>query len=260
VPDATLRAVEARVQPRQMVDMFRAGGAAGLEGVNGAITLEANGRVRGLSDWIVFADGKGPADLRRTLGELPEAARMAAENPGSIINIGGDQRAPRRAGDPTAPMPSFDMTVESPTGTVSRSVEVTTVDAPVNQIGDVTTGVRHAANKVQGRAAPPDPRDVNPIPGEHDATIRMTLDVGDAQLAGGRIRRIAPDGDLRIIDGDGVFRTRPGNPTNLYDDIGRNLGAIGNNGNLSRVTLVDQNTGAVLARYQRTGTTWARVP
>ena len=259
VPDATLRAVEARVQPRQMVDMFRAGGAASIERVNGAITLEVNGRIHGLNDWIAFADGKGVDDLRRTLGELPEAARMAAENPGSIINIGGDQRAPRRAADGSA-MRSFDMTVESPSGTVNRSVEVTTVEAPVNQMSDVTPGVRHAADKVQERLRPPDPRDVNPIPGEHDATIRMTLDVGDARLGGGRIRRIAPDGELRVIDGDGVFRARPGNPTNLFDDIGGNLGTLGNNGNLSRVTLVDQSSGAVLARYQRTGTTWARVP
>lgn len=223
VPDATLRAVEARVQPRQMVDMYRAAGAAGIEGVNGAITLEANGRLHGLDDWIAFANGKGVDDLRRTIGELPEAARMAAENPGSIINIGGDRRAPRRAADGAA-MRSFDMTMESPGGTVNRSVEVTTVEARVNEVSDLTPGVRHAADKVEERLRPPDPRDVNPIPGEHDATIRMTLDVGDSRLGGGRTRRIAPDGEIRIIDGDGVFRTRPGNPTNLFDDIGRTSG------------------------------------
>jgi hypothetical protein len=260
VPTALLQAVEARIQPRQLTDIFRAGGAGAVQDVHAAITLEASGRLRGLSDWIAFADGKVPQDLRRTLGELSEAQRLAAENPISVINIGGDHRAPRRMSDPSAPMPSFDITVETAGGRVSRSVEVTTIDAPVSQVGDVTTGVRHAVDKVEGRARPPDPRDAHPIPGEHDVTIRMSLASGDAQLRGGRVRRIAPNGEVRIIDGDGQFRARPGNPTNLYDDIAANLGAISNNGNLSRLTLVDQASHAVLATYERRGAAWTRVP
>jgi hypothetical protein len=252
--------VEARVQPRQLADIYRAGGAAGVQDVYAAITLEASGRLRGLSDWITFADGKVPVDLRRTLGELSEAQRLAAVNPRSVIHIGGDQRAPRCVSDPTAAMPAFDMTVETPEGGVTGSVEVTTIDAPVSQVGDVTPGLRHAIDKVEGRARPPDPRDTHPIPGDQEVTIRMTLAVGDAPLRGGRLRRIAASGEVRIIDGDGQFRVRSGNPTNLYDDIATNLGAVANNANLSLVTLVDQSTHAVLARYERTGTIWTRIP
>jgi hypothetical protein len=257
---AVLHAVEARLQPRQLVDILRAGGAAAVQDVDAAIALEASGRLRGLNDWIAFADGKVPVDLRRTLGELSEAQRLAAANPRSVINIGGDQRAPRRVSDPTAAMPTFDITVETTGGGVSRNVEVTTIDAPVSQAGDVTPGVRHAVDKVEGRARPPDPRDANPIPGDHEVTIRMTLAVGETQLRGGRVRRIAPNGEVRIIDGDGQFRARPDNPTNLYDDIATNLATISNIENLSRVTLVDQASHAVLATYERVGTVWTRVP
>jgi hypothetical protein len=189
-----------------------------------------------------------------------EAQRLSAENPNSVIHIGGDQRAPRRVSDPTAVMPAFDLTVETSDGGAIRSVEVTTVDAPVSQVGDITPGLRHAIDKVESRARPPDPRDAHPIPGDREVTIRMTLAVGDAPLRGGRVRRIAPNGEVRIIDGDGQFRVRPGNPTNIYEDIATNLGAVAHHENLSRVTLVDQSTHAVLARYERAGTIWKRIP
>jgi hypothetical protein len=246
VPGSVLHAVENRVAPHQLVDIFQAGGPAAVQNVYAAITLEASRRLRGLSDWLAFADGKVPVDLRRTLGELAEAQRLAEANPRSVINIGGDQRAPRRVSDPTAAMPTFDITLEAMGGGISRSVEVTTVDAPVSQVGDVTPGVRHAVDKVEGRGRPPDVRDTHPIPGDHDVTIRMTLAVGDTRL--------------RIIDGDGQFRARAGNPTNLYDDIGANLATIYNIGNLSLVILVDQTSHAVLATYKRVGALWTRVP
>jgi hypothetical protein len=257
VADATLRAVEARLTSEQIVRMFGADGARGVTLVEGALQLEAAGRLRGFADWVAFTAGKGPADLQRAAGELAEARRLADANPASVVNIGGDQRAPRRVSDGSAHQ-SFDITVETPAGGVTRSVEVTTVDAPVAQPGDVTTGVRHAIDKVESRARPRDPRDAAPIPGAHDATIRMRLDVGDRALRGGRVRQIFADGTVRIIDADGVFRTRPGNPSNLFDDIAANLPTIANNGNLDRVTLVDMNTGAVLATYERSGTTWTR--
>jgi hypothetical protein len=63
-----------------------------------------------------------------------------------------------------------------------------------------------------------------------DVYAAITLE--DAPLRGGRLRRIAASGEVRIIDGDGQFRVRPGNPTNLYGDIATNLGAVANNANL----------------------------
>ena len=86
----------------------------------------------------------------------------------------------------------------------------------------------------------------------------MSLAVGDTAIAGGRIRRIAPDGEVRIIDEDGVFRMRRGNPSNLFEDIGANLANIQNNAHLDRVTLIDIATGGVLATYERTGAGWER--
>jgi hypothetical protein len=252
IPDATLRIVEPRLTPEGVVRIFNASGAGGIDAVNGAITLEANGRLKGLNDWITFAAGKAPPDLARTVGELPEAQRLAAANPTSIINIGGDQRAPVRA-DGTA-MRSFDITIENPAGAVSRSVEVTTVDAPVAQMGDVTGGVQHAIDKVVSRAA-----DGAPIPGAHDVTIRITLDVGRRPIAGGRVREISGTGEVRIIDADGAFRARRGNPSNLFDDIGGNLGRIGNNANLDRVTIVSAADGTVHAVFDRTAAGWTRV-
>jgi hypothetical protein len=221
--------------------------------------LAATNRVQGIDDWVDFTAGKSGTDLDRAVGELTEARRLLNEYPGQIINIGGDGRSPPRVSNPNEQMRSFDITVEDPSGTVNRSVEVTTVDNPVSQHGDVTNGIRHAADKAADRANPPNPVDTNPIPGQHDVTIRMDLDVGTTRIGGGRQREILPDGTVRIIDADGQFRPRRGNPSNIFDSIGENLPNIGNIDQLDRVTLTDKSTGTVLAEYVKNGVTWTRV-
>lgn len=221
--------------------------------------LAATNRVQGIDDWVDFTSGKTGADLDRAVGELTEARRLLNEYPGQIVNIGGDGRAPTRPSNPGEQMRSFDITVEDPSGTVNRSVEVTTVDNPVSQHGDVTNGIRHAADKANDRANPTNPIDTAPIPGQHDVTIRMDLDVGSTRIGGGRTREILPDGTVRIIDADGQFRPRRGNPSNIFDSIGDNLPNIGNIDQLDRVTLTDKSSGAVLAEYVKNGGTWTRV-
>ena len=87
----------------------------------------------------------------------------------------------------------------------------------------------------------------------------MDLDVGTTRIGGGRQREILPDGTVRIIDADGQFRPRRGNPSNIFDSIGENLPNIGNIDQLDRVTLTDKSTGTVLAEYVKNGVTWTRV-
>ncbi|MEZ4404367.1 MAG: hypothetical protein R3B06_30380 [Kofleriaceae bacterium] len=198
------------------------------------------------------------------------AGSLVGENPGQF-NIGGDRRAPVRRSAPTERMQSFDITVEDAGGTVSRSVEVTTIERPVSRPADVSPGVRHAIQKVDGRQNPPVPGDSSPIPGAHDAAVRIALATGsrnvggrtfemagaDAPASGGRpaVRR----GDWRLIDADGVFRSRPDTSGNLFDDVAAQISELANHTHLDRVTLVDVTTGSVLAEYTRTGATWARV-
>lgn len=96
--------------------------------------------------------------------------------------------------------------------------------------------------------------------------MNQVLMVAAGDPRGGRTRELvgadatppARPGDIRIIDGDGNFRPRRGNPTNLFDDITGNLSTIANHQHLDRITLIDQATGAVLAEYERAGAVWTR--
>jgi hypothetical protein len=90
--------------------------------------LQRSGRITGLGDWIQFGAAKAAADLGRVVGELREARRLVVENPGAVVNVGGDARAPRDPANPANRLASFDLAVEKPAGTLQRSVEVTTVD------------------------------------------------------------------------------------------------------------------------------------
>jgi hypothetical protein len=231
--------------PDEIARVFRAGGADAIGEVEHMQALQTSGRVIGLEDWIGFTAGKADADLTRALGELREARRLSTLHPGSVVNIGGDARAPTRANG--TPMQSFDLTVENATGGVERSVEVTTIDAPVSRHTDFTPGVRHAADKVVTRRT-----EGQPIPGPHEVTIQMSLDVR-TRTRRGTVTEVFADGNVEIRRPDGtVVRS-----SNIYDDFTAQLGRIPRAVELDVVTLVDA-TGAAVAVYTKTGGVWAR--
>jgi hypothetical protein len=211
-------------------------------------SLQASRQVIGVEDWMQFNAQKGLPELLDTLSELREARRLAAENPGSVVRVARETQAPIRPGT-NEPMPEHDLSVETPGGAVQRTVELARIESPVSQVSDLTGGVRHAADKVVKRAS-----EGQPIPGLHDATIDMELNVGRQPLRGNMTREILDDGTVKIIAGNGnVVRTE-----NLFEQFTNNLSNIANNDQLSRVTLVDRQ-GNVVALYERVGTTWTRV-
>jgi hypothetical protein len=211
--------------------------------------MQNAGRIRGLDDWIRFSARKDPADLNRTVAELSVARRLANENPGAVINVAGDANAPLRPGT-NERLPSFDITVEGPRGNVIRSIEVTTIDAPVSREPQITPGIRHASDKAAERIA-----SGNPIPGDLEVNIRMQVDVG-VTPQGGVMREVLPDGtvNLRRPDTGAIVRT-----SNIFDDFADHLATIQDNALLNRVTLVELRTGNVLAVYERHGPVWTRV-
>ena len=211
--------------------------------------LQRSGRITGLDDWIEFGAAKDAADLGRVAGELREARRLVAENPGAMVNIGGDARAPRDSTNEDRRLASFDLAVEKPIGTVQRSIEVTTLAQPVDNAAKLTPGVRHAADKVVSRLA-----EGQPIPGLHDATIRITLAHHTSQ---GRKGTVSID-----AVGNRVLHTPNGNQIpqgNIFDQLVAALSTIANHQHLDRVTLVDAISGRMLAQYERTGTVWSRI-
>jgi hypothetical protein len=171
-----------------------------------------------------------------------------AENPGAVVNVGGDARAPMDSATGRR-LASFDLAVEIPGGTVTRSVEVTTLQDALHRAPQITDGVRHAADKVAHRQAAG-----FPIPGARDATIRVELNTSQSSRRG-EIRQIHPNGDRMLVTRDGRH-IREGN---LFDDISSHISRAKNAEHLDRVTLVDKTTGAVLADYERVGNAWNRM-
>lgn len=208
--------------------------------------LQQQGHVTGLRDWIEFGAAKTESDLGRVAGELREARRLVQDQPGSVINIGGDARAPL---DPATggPLASFDLTVEKPSGSVRRSVEVTTVKQPIDSAAKLTSGVRHATDKAKRHAAG------QPIPAPRDATIRITLARQSSQGNKGTVH----------IDtaGNRVLHTRNGKRIaqgNILDQFPNDLSTIPSHEYLDRVTLVDAVSGERIAEYERAGAAWSR--
>ncbi|NTU82907.1 MAG: hypothetical protein HGA45_26670 [Chloroflexales bacterium] len=213
--------------------------------------MQASGRIKGLDKWIEFSASKRESDLENSLGELREARRLANENPPNlIVNVAGDAEVPLKPGTTDEVAASFDLTVEDSSGTVHRSVEVTSVTDDVSTVGDLTRGVRHGTDKVEDGIA-----NGRPIPGQRDVTIRMRVKVGQQQKKG-RIIENLPDGtvNIRRSDTGEVVRT-----SNIYNEFETNLGKIPSNNSLERVTLVDPDNGQVIAVYERTGNNqWKR--
>ena len=216
VGEVQLSKLEGSISPEQISHIYKNQGKTGLRNISEIADLQAKGKVKGLEDWVDFTIEKDGTDLGRAMGELVEAKRLSAENPDKVINIGGDARAPTRPnGDP---MKSFDITIETPQGHISRSTEVTETTSQVSKKSDVTEGIKHAIEKINSRKA-----ENKDIPGDElSVTIRVKLQKGKKATTGGELE-IANNGDIS-------FRTKSGKTIdkgNLFDQIGNSLNESG---------------------------------
>jgi hypothetical protein len=221
-----------------------------LDELEKAAALQGAGKVTGVQDWIKFNAPKGLDELQDTVGELREAERQAAQaDPGSTIGVGAENNAPPRPGAPNEKAKSFDLEVKDSTGKVTGSTEFKRLDTPVEKVENLRDSVRHGADKAAERAA-----EGIPIEGTLETTIQMTLDVG-IRPAGPNSIEILADGTRNIIRADtgAIAKT-----TNIFDDFAKFLSGVENNGYLNVVNLVD-DTGKLIASYQRTGAVWVRI-
>ena len=217
------------------------------------LPLVKSGKITGLEYWLAFSGKKIGDDAARTAGELREAARQAAVNPHAQIDIGSDSHAPRNPTRPGEPLQSFDMEVKQG-GSTLRSVEVGTAGGPdglVKSGTDIGSGVGHAVDKVVSRSAAG-----KPIPGKHEATIRITLAKRWDQRAAGVVE-ISPNGDRARV-------TRQQPPvrktmSNIFDEFTNTISDNPMHELLDRVNLVDASSGTLLAQYENVNGTWKRV-
>ncbi|WP_437723477.1 eCIS core domain-containing protein [Sorangium sp. So ce861] len=230
------------------------GGLTGLELTELADAVAATRalpNIQGVDDWLRFEAGQDAAHARNAIAELREAQRLASESPGATVTIGGDANPPMRT--PTDPMRSFDMTVEDPVAGTVRNVEVSSARGLVTEARQLTDGVQHAGDKAASRID-----DGLPIAGDREAVIRMSFFSGNETVGrGGR-------GGVITYDGTGGYVLQPPHaaapprPGSILADFERNLPLIRNNDLLTRVRLVD-NSGRVLAEFERVGGVWTRM-
>jgi len=131
-------------------------------------------------------------------------------NPRAQIDIGGDLHAPNNPAKPGERLQSFDMEVKQGGRTIT-SVEVgaASINEPVKRGTDISSGVGHAAEKVDSRNLAG-----KPIPGKHEATIPITLAKTWDQKVGG-IVEISPNGDRVRITRQAPPVRRP--MSNIFD-------------------------------------------
>jgi hypothetical protein len=217
------------------------------------LPLVKSGRITGLENWLAFSGKKIGDDAARTAGELREAARQATVNPRANVDIGGDAHAPRNPAKPGEQLQSFDMEVTQD-GATLRSVEVGTagrVDGLVKSGNDIGSGVGHAVEKIVSRNAAG-----IPVPGKHEASIRITLGKSLDQKSAGVIE-ISPNGDrVRVTRQNPPVRK---NMTNIFDEFADKIADNPMHGLLDRINIVDASSGTLLAQYENLGGTWKRV-
>jgi hypothetical protein len=228
------------------------------------LDLQAAGQVKGLQDWYQGLKlNPAPDRIDNMLAEIRQARRLADENPGAIIDLGADARAPLKhkkdasgrwvedlgPGGAQQKDASFDIEVISPGGGVAWSSEIKTIGEEIKKPAQLSGTVKDAADKVKKRAANKPGLE---IPGKKELRIEIKLFQGEEILAGDA--KLVYDGAGKVTNTDLKGVARPGktdrpNPANLWKDIEANLNkASSNAGNLDRITLVDPS-GAPLARY-----------
>jgi hypothetical protein len=211
---------------------------------------DTRGKIQGVDEWIKFNKKKGEKELKDASGELPEARTLVNENPGKLINVGAESSAPKRPLKPgqkdQESMKGVDIEVKDPTtGKIERSIEVKTLEKPVENVHDLSEGVRHATEKASER------KDEGEEIPNAEATVRMSLKVGIKR--GGNIREIKDDGTITRArpDTGQIYET-----TNIFANFATTIAGLPNTNLLKRVTVVDVNTGKRY-EYERTGTTWS---
>lgn len=211
------------------------------------ISLARSGRIVGIEDWLKFGAGKTGDDAANVAAELREARRLAREHPKHKINVGGDARAPRSNGDPQA---SFDLSIDDAAGKTTRSLEMTSVDDPVENASHLSSAISHAADKVSRRKAAG-----KPIPGKIESIVEIDL----AQTV-----RKGSSGELHISRSGDIVQVTPTIPPkllpkgNIFAEFAKNASKIKNHQLVDVVTVVDRKTGAVLGRIERDGAAWKR--
>jgi hypothetical protein len=144
-------------------------------------------------------------------------------------------------------MTSFDLALETPGGEVIASIEVKTVEDPVDGAPDLTDAVRHATKKVVDRQGTR-----HPIEGSRETIIHITLKVGKTESRR-QTREILEDGTVKYTRPDG----KPISSMNLYDKIAEHLTTnVEDSKLLDRITMVDQNGRWIV--LERDGKTWTR--
>jgi hypothetical protein len=221
--------------------------------------LRRTRNVRGVDDWIAFEESQNATHMRDAIGELRSVERRAAENTGRIYELGQDAHAPVREGTSNArnpkgdPMKSFDI-AERDGNEVVRSIEVTSIVAPIRRTSQLTDGVRHATNKTVGRL-----REKTPIPGkELEVEIRIELFKGEAGAGTGVVTYDgAGNYTYKVNNGATTPKDWGGhkNPGNIFANFSKELPAIGGSNTLSVVTLADRS-GNVIATIRREGSVW----
>lgn len=222
--------------------------SAAVTELENVVKLQQAGRLKGIQDWVMFSASKTSAHLANLVLELREAQRQVASTPKSVVHIGNDQRAPLRTSGES--MRSFDQTVETRSGIVEKSVEVTSIAQPLEANADLATSVKHGIGKVRSRVT-----DKTPIPGEHHLTVYAELSKPKTTKKG-----------TRIIDADGnrILRTKNGlqiEEGNLFANMAAHISSVPDNELLHQITLVDRHTGRVIVefRFDPATSTWSPV-
>src|SRR5690606_20829467 len=136
------------------------------------------------------------------------------------------------------------LTVEKPVGTVQRSVEVTTVNEQVSKPHELKKAIEHATEKVRKRQ-----KAGQPIPGRHDATIRIKIKERES---------LGRAGELTIDEAGNIVQQTPTGKSitkgNLFDKVAEYLPDVPGHQHLDHIILVDSASGALLAEFARVNT------
>ena len=219
-----------------------------LAELEATVPLVKAGRIVGLEDWLRFGATKTGDDATRVAAELREARRLAKDYPEHKINVGGDGKAPGRAEN--SPLASFDLSVEDAAGNVARSVEMTSVEGVVTKASDLSSAITHAAEKAAARIA-----SGKPIPGKIESIV---------QVKWAEIVQKGKSGYLKISrNGDVVMVTKGApekhiNKGNIFDKFIKAAPDLKGHQLVDAVTVVERDSGSVLARIERNGAVWER--
>ena len=212
------------------------------------LPLIQHGRIVGIELWLEFGAKKDDETLADMTAELREAARRANEDPNVTVFVGQDGVAKKQAEkDKTPQPPSFDMTVIGQDG-AQEHVETKAIARDVKSGADLMSGVAHAAGKAHGSS----------VTGRKSATIEVTVPELIDQTkrkkgmitidkSTGRRVRLSNEDPPREID-----------MKNLYDELAELLNANPRMDILDGVTIVDAETGKVLAKLERQ-TVWKKL-